>query len=337
MWRKRFNLDPAMLGRTFTLNGTARTLVGIMPPRFTKMGADLWMPMVPNRADPEAKQHYFMFQGHLKPGVTFRDAQADIDVLAHHLAQVYPKDYPKKFTVEVVSWVDWLVRRVPADAVHAGGGRQSAAADRVQQRGEHAAGAGHGPGEGNGDSRFARRDQVEIDPAIADGKSPAGGGRRGCRLPALVRRDQGSGDGDSGWRDTARSGDQSERAGAAVQSGSRGIHGIVVRTGAGAANGQAGCRRAAQGFRQRRQRRISSRQAAECAGAGRSGFVAGSADGRRSADAQFRGIDAGRPGVESGQRTGGAPAFSARAIQDCRSQAAILPSTVAALVMHCRE
>ena len=110
MWRKRFNLDPAVLGRTFTLNGTARTLVGIMPPRFTKMGADLWMPMVPNRADPEAKQHYFMFQGHLKPGVTFRDAQADIDVLAHHLAQVYPKDYPKKFTVEVVSWVDWLVR-----------------------------------------------------------------------------------------------------------------------------------------------------------------------------------------------------------------------------------
>ena len=110
MWRKRFNLDPAVVGRTFTLNGAARTLVGIMPPRFTKMGADLWMPMIPNRADPEARQHYYMFQGHLKPGVTFRDAQADIDVLAHHLAQVYPKDYPKKFTVEVVSWVDWLVR-----------------------------------------------------------------------------------------------------------------------------------------------------------------------------------------------------------------------------------
>lgn len=110
MWSKRFNLDPSVLGRTFTLNGAARTLVGIMPPRFTKMGADLWMPMVPNRADPEAKQQYFMFQGHLKPGVTFRDAQADIEVLAHHLAQVYPKDYPSKFTVEVVSWVDWLVR-----------------------------------------------------------------------------------------------------------------------------------------------------------------------------------------------------------------------------------
>jgi putative ABC transport system permease protein len=110
MWRKRFNSDPAVLGRTFTLNGTARTLVGIMPPRFTKMGADLWMPIAPDRADPEARQRYFMLQGHLKPGATFRDAKADIDVLAHRLAQVYPKDYPKKFTVEVVSWVDWLVR-----------------------------------------------------------------------------------------------------------------------------------------------------------------------------------------------------------------------------------
>src|SRR5712691_13365718 len=111
-----------------------------MPPRFTKMGADLWMPMVPNRADPEARQRYYMFQGHLKPGVTFRDAQADIDVLAHHLAQVYPKDYPKKFTVEVVSWVDWLVRGFRHDPVHAGRRRQSAAVDRVQQCGEHAAG-----------------------------------------------------------------------------------------------------------------------------------------------------------------------------------------------------
>jgi putative ABC transport system permease protein len=110
LWRKRFNQDAAVLGRTFKLNGTARTLVGIMPRRFTKMGADLWMPIALDRSDPEAKQRYFMFQGHLKPGVTLVEAQADIDVLAHRLAQVYTKDYPKTFTVEVVPWVDWLVR-----------------------------------------------------------------------------------------------------------------------------------------------------------------------------------------------------------------------------------
>ena len=41
MWVKHFNLDPGIVGRTFVLNGVPTTLVGIMPPRFTKLGADL--------------------------------------------------------------------------------------------------------------------------------------------------------------------------------------------------------------------------------------------------------------------------------------------------------
>ncbi len=41
MWFSRFSLDPAILGRTFVLNGVPTTLVGIMPERFTKLGADL--------------------------------------------------------------------------------------------------------------------------------------------------------------------------------------------------------------------------------------------------------------------------------------------------------
>src|SRR6516225_3530946 len=45
MWSKRFNLDPSILGQTFILNGTPTTLVGIMPPRFTKRAADLYLPM----------------------------------------------------------------------------------------------------------------------------------------------------------------------------------------------------------------------------------------------------------------------------------------------------
>src|SRR6478672_9550270 len=43
LWVKRFNRDPSILGRNFTLNGTPTTLVGIMPQRFTKLGTDLWM------------------------------------------------------------------------------------------------------------------------------------------------------------------------------------------------------------------------------------------------------------------------------------------------------
>ena len=111
MWVKHFNLDPGIVGRTFVLNNVPTTLVGIMPRRFTKLGADLWKPVMLDRADAEGSQRFFMFQARLKPGINHQQAEADISVIAQRLAQVYPKNYPKKFTVKVVSWVDSLVGR----------------------------------------------------------------------------------------------------------------------------------------------------------------------------------------------------------------------------------
>ena len=109
LWRKRFNLDASMVGRTFILNGTPRTLVGIMPPRFQKLRADMWRPMTLDRGDPKASQVYLMFQAHLRPGVTLRQAEADINVIAHRVALMYPKQYPKQFTVQMHTWIDGLV------------------------------------------------------------------------------------------------------------------------------------------------------------------------------------------------------------------------------------
>jgi putative ABC transport system permease protein len=109
LWVKRFNLDPSILGKTFTLNGTPTTLVGIMPPRFTKLAADVWIVRTMERADPRANRDYWMFQAKLKPGVTVQQAQADIEVIARRLAQVYPDNYPKNFGVQIISWVDSLV------------------------------------------------------------------------------------------------------------------------------------------------------------------------------------------------------------------------------------
>jgi putative ABC transport system permease protein len=109
MWVKHHNMDPSIVGQTFVLNGVPTTLVGIMPMRFTKLGADLWKPLTLDRANPEINRRYFMFQARLKPGVTLPQAQADIEVIARRLAEVYPKNYPKQFTVQIVPWVDSLV------------------------------------------------------------------------------------------------------------------------------------------------------------------------------------------------------------------------------------
>ena len=109
MWAGRYNRDPGILGKTFTLNGVPTTLVGIMPQRFTKLGADLWRPTVLTRADPAVNQRYFMFQAKLKPGVTLQQAAADADVITHRLAKIYPANYPPQFTAVAVSWVDNIV------------------------------------------------------------------------------------------------------------------------------------------------------------------------------------------------------------------------------------
>src|SRR5262249_13063088 len=77
LWVRRFNQDPRILGKTFTFNGAPTTLVGIMPKRFTKLGADVWI----GRAIERANRDSWLFQAKLKPGVTIQQAQADIELI----------------------------------------------------------------------------------------------------------------------------------------------------------------------------------------------------------------------------------------------------------------
>jgi putative ABC transport system permease protein len=111
-WVDRFSGDPSIVNKTFVLNDVSRTLIGIMPPRFGWGDADLWVPEKPLRAGTAESNEfprYWFLLGHLKPGVTIREAQADFDVIAHRVSTKYPKDYPKHFTVEVNSLTDLVV------------------------------------------------------------------------------------------------------------------------------------------------------------------------------------------------------------------------------------
>ena len=109
MWLSRYNLDSTIVGRSYVMNGVPTTLVGIMPPRFTKFAADLWRAVPLDRGNPDINRRSFRLQARLKPGVTFKQAEADVDPIARRLAAIYPKNYPERFTVQVVSWVDSLI------------------------------------------------------------------------------------------------------------------------------------------------------------------------------------------------------------------------------------
>jgi putative ABC transport system permease protein len=111
-WVTRFAADPSILNKSFILNGTPRTLIGIMPPRFGWGDADLWIPGKPSPADaqgPREAREYWYLLGHLKPGLSIRQAEADITVIAQQLALEYPKDYPKHFRIKLESLADQVV------------------------------------------------------------------------------------------------------------------------------------------------------------------------------------------------------------------------------------
>ena len=106
LWTRRFQQDPSILGRTFILSGKPTTLVGIMPKRFTKRGADLWIAAEIDRTD---EQRWWIFQAKLKPGVSRKQAEADLTPIAQAWAKDHPKDYPKRFRIEVTSYVESVV------------------------------------------------------------------------------------------------------------------------------------------------------------------------------------------------------------------------------------
>lgn len=112
-WMSHFGGDPAALNKTYLLNGVARTLIGVMPPRFGWGNGDVFLPVKPTRSETPVVAGEFppvwYLMGHLKAGVSIPQAQADLTVVANQLAKVYPKSYPEHFVVEIVSATDMVV------------------------------------------------------------------------------------------------------------------------------------------------------------------------------------------------------------------------------------
>jgi putative ABC transport system permease protein len=111
LWAKQFHRDPRILGSVMTLNGTPRTLVEIMPPHYVLDGCDVWIPTLVGHANINIAPGtnypaYFDTSEHLRRGVSLKEANSAVDVVMRRLAQVYPDDFPKRFTVKVLTVAD---------------------------------------------------------------------------------------------------------------------------------------------------------------------------------------------------------------------------------------
>jgi putative ABC transport system permease protein len=112
-WRGEFHGDPNILGKSYLVDGKPRTLVGIMPPRFQAFGAlqQAWIPITDTRevAGSSAEPFVDTMMARLKPGVTLKQASADVDVIVKRLAKDNPKEFPKHFTGRVQSAADFMM------------------------------------------------------------------------------------------------------------------------------------------------------------------------------------------------------------------------------------
>jgi putative ABC transport system permease protein len=91
LWTTRYESDPNVLERSISINGTAHTIVGVMPPNFEFPGRQrIWVALQPRLfKDPRDRRYLFTF-GRLRPGVTPERAISDLDTIAARLAREYP-------------------------------------------------------------------------------------------------------------------------------------------------------------------------------------------------------------------------------------------------------
>jgi putative ABC transport system permease protein len=96
-WQRRFGSDPSVVGRRITLDGEARTVVGVMPEgfEFPSRGIDLWVPFgwnPANRTEVWFRRAHFLWPiGRLGPGVSLEQARAELEVVASRLEREYPE------------------------------------------------------------------------------------------------------------------------------------------------------------------------------------------------------------------------------------------------------
>jgi putative ABC transport system permease protein len=105
-WQRQFGGDPGVLGRRMTLDGTVRTVIGVMPRRFMWRGADVYVPIDPRRGEAVEGVHEAHVLGRLKPGVTAARAAADLRPIMEDLQRQSPQAFPEKWRVSVIPFAE---------------------------------------------------------------------------------------------------------------------------------------------------------------------------------------------------------------------------------------
>lgn len=107
LWRRRYDADPSLVGKTLALDGVDHTVIGIMPPGYdfplhidlpgnsrgkTKARqADLWVPFKLDDMKEGRGARLLRVIARLRAGVTLEQAQSEMNTIARSLESRYPQ------------------------------------------------------------------------------------------------------------------------------------------------------------------------------------------------------------------------------------------------------
>lgn len=107
-WTRQFARDPAVPGRTVTLNGVPYEVIGVMPDGFVHRGADVFVPLQ-RTLDPATRgSHFLSTYARLKTGVPLERAVAEMRALGQSLAAEFGGNHG----VDVASYREVMVGAV---------------------------------------------------------------------------------------------------------------------------------------------------------------------------------------------------------------------------------
>ena len=122
VWERRFLRDPRIIGRVVMVGRTARTVVGVMPPRFGfPRNQQLWVPLPVQDAPPRDGPAVQVF-GRLADGASWQDAAAELDVVSARVAADEPgthehlrtrvRAFAGRTPGEPIRLEDWLIHAI---------------------------------------------------------------------------------------------------------------------------------------------------------------------------------------------------------------------------------
>ena len=96
-WRRHYNSDPGIVGKNIQLVHKDHTILGALPPRFTWMDGDVYLPLKMS----QAQDVTYASRLKLKPGVSLEAAEQEIRPLLQQFDKERPNYYPSQFRVAV--------------------------------------------------------------------------------------------------------------------------------------------------------------------------------------------------------------------------------------------